>query len=266
MKHLILLFFLGASFFANAQDTLLIYVDSLWKEVPKEKATFYRKIKKSDKNAWSVNDFFLSGQIQMSGTYKSKRLKKRQGHFIYYYENGQKESEGDFINNKKEGEWNYWYKTGIIDKKGNYLKSKYDKEWQFYFESGQISAKENYNKGKLVDLQFWNEDGSKVEGNPKIEEPAEFIGGKKALKSYLSSELKYPKKSIEGDFSGTVSIGFIIEIDGTITNAKVIKSVSKLLDREALRVITKMPKWKPSKQHNRLVKTLFVIPIAFILQ
>lgn len=260
MKHLILLFFLGASFFANAQDSLLIYVDSLWKEVPNENATFYRKL---TKNAWLVNDFYLSGQIQMSGTYKSKRLKKKQGHFIYYYENGQKESEGDFINNKKEGEWNYWYKTGKIDKKGNYVKNKYDKEWQFYFESGQISAKENYNKGKLVDHQFWNEDGSKVEGNPKAEEPVEFVGGQKAFQSYFFSELKYPKKSIEADFSGTVYIEFIIEIDGTITNLKVTKSLSILLDREVLRVITKIPKWKPGKQHNRLVRTLYVIPISF---
>jgi TonB family protein len=75
--------------------------------------------------------------------------------------------------------------------------------------------------------------------------------------------LKYPKKSIEADFSGTVYIEFIIEIDGTITNLKVTKSLSILLDREVLRVITKIPKWKPGKQHNRLVRTLYVIPISF---
>ena len=92
-----------------AQDTLTFYYDKNWKEIPeKNAAVFYRKAFVDDNNTWSVLDYYISDKIQMTGTFKSKSLLK-QGHFVYYYENGIKKSEGNYLNNKAEEKWCYWY-------------------------------------------------------------------------------------------------------------------------------------------------------------
>jgi TonB family protein len=278
------------SFFAKSQDTLLIYLDSQWKEVTKEKATFYRKVIKKDKKTWVVNDFFLNGQIQMSGTYNSKTLKEKQGYFVYYYENGQKEHEGNYVNNKKEGEWKFWSQTGEVrmigsydslshkqglwkswysngncNFEGNFLNDVEDKEWKYYFENGSISAKEIYNQGKLTEIHFWNEDGSIVEGTLNIQVMPKFAGGDGALKSYLTESIKYPESARLSSISGKVFVKFIVDENGEIVKPEVLKSVHPLLDNEALRVVKEMPKWIPGRQHNRRVKVQYTIPINFSL-
>ena len=90
-----------------------------------------------------------------------------------------------------------------------------------------------------------------------------FPGGKEALKAYLAENVRYPKE-LEGTcVQGRVIITFIVEADGSLSHAKVIKSVHPALDKEALRVVKKMPKWIPGQQDYHKVRVRYIIPVTF---
>lgn len=98
------------------------------------------------------------------------------------------------------------------------------------------------------------------------EEMPEFPGGEKALLSFLSQNIKYPPIAAETGIKGKVIVNFIVNTDGSISGAKVLRSVDQSLDKEALRVVSSMPRWKPGKQSGKLVRVTYSVPINFMLQ
>ena len=100
-----------------------------------------------------------------------------------------------------------------------------------------------------------------VEDYPDIE--AEFIGGDKAWTNYLITELKYPDYSLELGEQGVVYLSFVVDMDGTVSDVRILKSVSVYIDREAKRVIQSSPKWKPGSVGGKSVKTRMNIPLHF---
>lgn len=99
-----------------------------------------------------------------------------------------------------------------------------------------------------------------------VEVDPEFPGGEEALYKYLAENIKYPEKAKNNKVEGRVYITFVIEKDGTVSDAKVLRSVNEELDAEALRVINAMPKWKPGMQRGVPVRVQYNIPISFKLQ
>ena len=98
-----------------------------------------------------------------------------------------------------------------------------------------------------------------------VERLPEFPGGYPALMQWLTKNLKYPVTAQRAKRQGTVLVSFIINKDGSITDRKVVKSASPELDREALRVLRNMPKWKPGEDRGKPCRTYFCIPIVFKL-
>ena len=99
-----------------------------------------------------------------------------------------------------------------------------------------------------------------------VENEAQFPGGDKALKSFLSNNLIYPKKAIRKGIQGTVIVEFVVEKDGSISKIMVKKSVYSELDAEAVRVISLMPKWKPATLKGEIVRSYYRLPVHFALQ
>ena len=99
-----------------------------------------------------------------------------------------------------------------------------------------------------------------------VEKEAQFPGGDKALKSFLFNNLNYPKKAVKKGIQGTVLVEFVVEKEGSISNIRVRKSVSRELDAEAVRVVSIMPKWKPATLKGEIVRSLYRLPIRFALQ
>lgn len=99
-----------------------------------------------------------------------------------------------------------------------------------------------------------------------VEEMPEFPGGTEALQKYLSQSVRYPVIAQENGIQGRVYIQFVINQNGEVTNATILRGVDPSLDREALRVVEAMPKWKPGKQRNRPVRVSYTVPINFVLQ
>ena len=99
-----------------------------------------------------------------------------------------------------------------------------------------------------------------------VEQMPEYPGGTAELMKYLSQNLKYPKESEAAGEQGRVIVTFVVETDGRTTDARVVKSVSPLLDAEALRVVQAMPTWKPGMQSGEAVRVKYTVPVTFKLQ
>lgn len=95
------------------------------------------------------------------------------------------------------------------------------------------------------------------------EKMPEFPGGNGALLQYLNKNIKYPVVPQEQGIQGRVIIQFVVDKDGTITDPVVVRSVDPYLDKEALRVIKAMPKWKPGIQGARSVRVKYTVPVTF---
>lgn len=91
----------------------------------------------------------------------------------------------------------------------------------------------------------------------------QFPGGEAELHKYITSELKYPYEARLNKETGEVLVAFSIGMDGYITGVRVVRSVSASLDAEAVRVVSKMPPWKPGKKNGRPVRAEMSIPINF---
>ena len=99
-----------------------------------------------------------------------------------------------------------------------------------------------------------------------VEQMPSYPGGMGALMQYLSSHIKYPVIAEENGIQGRVICTFVVERDGSITDVKIAKSVDPSLDKEAMRVVSSMPKWIPGKQNGSAVRVKYTLPVTFRLQ
>ncbi|MCQ2347068.1 MAG: energy transducer TonB [Paludibacteraceae bacterium] len=100
-----------------------------------------------------------------------------------------------------------------------------------------------------------------------VETMPEFPGGQQALFKYLSDNVKYPVIAQENGIQGRVICQFVVNKDGAIVDVEVVRSGGDpSLDKEAVRVIKSMPKWKPGKQRGKAVRVKYTVPVNFKLQ
>ena len=99
-----------------------------------------------------------------------------------------------------------------------------------------------------------------------VEEMPEFPGGMAEAMKFLAKNIKYPVAAQEAKIEGRVIVQFVIERDGSVSDAKVMRGVNSELDAEAIRVVSMMPKWIPGKQRGKAVAVKYTMPIMFRLQ
>ena len=99
-----------------------------------------------------------------------------------------------------------------------------------------------------------------------VEEMPEFPGGMGECMKFLGKNIKYPTISQENGVQGRVIVQFVVNRDGSIVDPVVVRGVDPYLDKEALRVIAMMPKWKPGKQRGKAVRVKYTVPVMFRLQ
>jgi len=122
-------------------------------------------------------------------------------------------------------------------------------------KTGKITAESSASKkeftGKVYDI---------------VEQMPSFPGGPAELMKWLSSHVQYPAIAIDICIQGTVIVAFIVEPDGSVSNAKLVRSLDPSIDQEALRVVRQMPKWIPGKQNGVAVRVKYNVPVIFKLQ
>lgn len=99
-----------------------------------------------------------------------------------------------------------------------------------------------------------------------VEQQPMFPGGQTALMKYLSEHTKYPVVAQENGVQGRVTVQFVVEKDGSISDVHVLRGVDPSLDKEAVRVVKSMPRWTPGKQNGINVRVNYRVPVLFRLQ
>lgn len=124
---------------------------------------------------------------------------------------------------------------------------------------------------EIVDLSAESgpSEDEEAEGNQiftVVEQQPEFPGGEAALMAFIKKNLKYPTFAAENGIQGRVTLSFVVEKDGSVTDIQEMRSPSEDLTKEAKRVVSSMPKWKPGKQRGKPVRVKYVLPVTFRLQ
>lgn len=120
---------------------------------------------------------------------------------------------------------------------------------------------------KYVPVQVVEEEPEEQTIFEVVEQMPEFPnGGMAGLMQYLSKNIKYPTIAQENETQGRVTVQFVVNKDGSIVDAKVLRGVDPYLDKEAVRVIMGMPKWKPGMQRGKPVRVKYTVPVMFRLQ
>jgi len=99
----------------------------------------------------------------------------------------------------------------------------------------------------------------------KADQMPQFKGGDAAFRKFIGKHLRYPQSELQAKIHGTVYLSFIVNIDGSITDATVVTGVNPGLDKEALRLIRSMPRWVPGRHQGRPVRVLVDQRISFSL-
>ncbi len=107
-----LLFIAVSNSFLFAQAGSIRYFDHYWEPSAKDSAAYYRLAEKGER-LYRVRDYYISGKIQMEGTYSSLEPEIQHGYFIWYFENGQKYAEGNYEHGEREGIWTFWFPDGL---------------------------------------------------------------------------------------------------------------------------------------------------------
>lgn len=100
----------------------------------------------------------------------------------------------------------------------------------------------------------------------EVEEMPEFPGGQLALRTFIAQRIKYPFVAQENGIQGKIFVSFVVNKDGSVSNAQITRGVDPSLNAEALRVVNSLPKWTPGKQGGKVVAVQYTIPITFALQ
>lgn len=132
-------------------------------------------------------------------------------------------------------------------------------------EAQQVAAKAD---APTVNAPTEKADASQTDTDETVINPEtmpSFPGGTAALLQYLMKNMKYPQYCREHGIKGKVIVSFIVNTDGSLTDITVVSPVDKLLDEEAVRVISNMPKWNPGTQRGKPVRVKYSVPVNFNL-
>jgi len=140
---------------------------------------------------------------------------------------------------------------------------------------GSFNVEGNSDKGATLKVEQQLKE-EKVEEKPKedlsrkvfdvVEKMPSYPGGNGALQKWLASNITYPAAAAENGVEGRVIVAFVVETDGSVSDVRIARGVDPSLDREALSVVKRMPKWIPGMQNGSPVRVKFNVPVTFKLQ
>jgi periplasmic protein TonB len=245
LPYIIFLLLLQANSFGQSKKPKETYYafDENWKAVQLDKAKYLTYVLNYSDTMYEWNNYNFSGPLLNIETYKDKDAIIPHGYFAWYDEKGRIDSNGYVFEKKKHGKWHY------------------------FTDSLSVIVFEEYEMGRLIKrTDFRDSINNKKSESEKLaadEREAAFSGGDKGWRKYLENNYKHPLRAQNLGIGGMALLAFTIDIQGKVTELKILKSVEFSLDREALRLIQQAPKWIPAQQGGRLVKAYRRQPITF---
>jgi TonB family protein len=228
-----------------------------------------------------------AGRVLMTGTYRDRVLRIREGLFTFYHPNGTVQMKGSYTNNRQAGDWLGWHANGQIkdsvgynlgEKQGRsrgwhdngqlmyegfYFAGFPDSTWSWYYPNGQPSTKEKYRLNKLTSLECFDSLGNKTGSNCSLELPPTIQGRYGGLQKYIMDSLYYPAEALQRNIQGVVEVQFTITKEGKLKDIKYLNSPDKLLSDEVTRVLLSVPAWYPAIRHNQMVDQTQNLKIPF---
>ncbi|MBK7440396.1 MAG: energy transducer TonB [Bacteroidetes bacterium] len=122
--------------------------------------------------------------------------------------------------------------------------------------SGEISA-------QVTDSLKTSNSPKEILVNPEV--LPEYPGGTQALYTFLAKNIKYPKTAKKNNVEGTVYVKFVVDEDGSVINPVIVRGIGAGCDEEVIRVIKKMPKWKPGEINGKKIAVYYTLPCKFSL-
>jgi len=157
----------------------------------------------------------------------------------------------------------YFFKNDVLEKvEGEVVNGLPDYVWKGY-SNGILSYSENFSQGSFLNGISYNQ--GNIYRYEVLSESAMYPGGIEKLYKFLNSNIKYPKIARRRGISGKVFVQFVVNIDGSLSDVKIIKGVHESLDEESLRLVHSMPNWVPGKLRGRVVKSKFILPLTYNL-
>jgi TonB family protein len=249
--------------FAYAQSDTT-YLDNNFKPTNYENASYYRVLHKDPDGLYKVTDHYMSNRLQMEGHFSNIADETREGFFVFYTRRGFKEQQGYYSNGKPIGKWEHFYDSSDqVWYTENFSNGKPDGELVSYYKSGKIKRREHHNSGdnKITGVCY-DENGSEIPFTQFLTMPTPLFD----LNRFLKDNLIFPDLARNIDVEGRVLVNFIVSTDGSVTNVKVLKGVGRACDEEAMRVVSKFPKFAPAVIDDKSVKMPFTLPIRFALE
>ncbi len=229
---------------ANDNDQFFVF-NKKWEPVDIKKAAYFLRVRQLGDSNWEWMYYNIYGPRVKLEHYKDTKRAIKNGNFVYYFP------------------------KGTIDSLGNYVNDQPDGEWRFLDAKEQLIRKKTYSNGVLLsDSSFTPKNdpapSKKYEKKPgEIE--SEYPGGQSGWARFLNKNLHYPDRAINNTVQGEVSVQFIVDKEGNVTDPAINKSVEYPLDEEALRMMSICGKWTPAVQDGRLVRSYKRQPIIFKL-
>jgi len=269
-----------------------IYYDSEHRQVKQFDSTgFFRVITIDDKAGFQfyVRDYYPTGQLMMSGQYRSLNPDNKNGEFNYFYSSGMQKKKCSYKDNQLNGKYLTWYDNGTIKQKSTYNNNKLDgltKIWSeegvlrkyveykngkingkliSYYSDGQETRNELYKNDSLIKSMCYSPTGADTIYFKHFT-PPQFLGGDiTKFSKWVLIKLRYPLEAKEKKEEGEVGIKFTVSRTGKVGTVQIIKQDKTYFNSEVLRVINNSPLWSPAMRDLDTISITFQLPVKFTL-
>ena len=165
----------------------------------------------------------------------------------------------------RHGTFVNWYESGSVQMRGFFAADKLQGDLESFYPNGQLKRQDVYEQDVLVSGHCFDENGQEIPHFPLFI-PAKFPNGQEALYDWLRKHIEYPETARRARIEGTVYVEFTVQPDGRLSNSNIKQGVDKLLDDEALRVVSLLPKWEAAKMDGISTALVYTLPIKFSLE
>ncbi len=216
-------------------------------------------------------EWYRSGKLKIEKSYSGGKL---EGTWQMYYQNGKKMLLMTYENDVSDGYSSSWYQNGNKKTSGMYEAGEKYGIWEFFDEKGVLELRKRYENGEGTVIYVRDTTADNATAKQQLDvydfvdqeaEPKIGIDAfQKEIEKYV--EEHYPPRAKRASIQGRIFIEFIVELDGSISNLKVLKGIEASCDLVAISALKSVGKWNPAKKDKKNVKQRMRVPIKFMLR
>ncbi len=237
------------------------YMNDIGNAVRFDKET-HKKIAEGPYTGSSKNGLWKYYDVVTGAMWKTQNFKNDQlsGEVTLFDKKGTKRSVVNYVSGELNGTWQEYYEDG----KSLWFSADYQNDTlhgllETFYENGKAKRKQSYENGKLISGTCYDVTGGETECKPFLQK-AEF---KEDIMTYIGKNLKYPASARSSGIEGKVLVGFYVSESGLVVEPTIVKGFDEECNKEALRLVSQMPPWKPAKADDRPVSSYQTLPVVF---